>query len=76
MYVFGGRNNENKVLNDLWSLDLSNYTWTKIETDATTNPPIGRTGHSCDIVGHTMVIFGGFFKVAKELNDLHIFDFD
>ena len=39
-------------------------------------PPLGRTGHSCDVVGHTMVIFGGFFKVAKELNDLHIFDFD
>ena len=23
-----------------------------------------------------MVIFGGFYKIAKELNDLHIFDFE
>ena len=23
-----------------------------------------------------MVIFGGFYKLANELNDLHIFDFD
>jgi len=38
--------------------------------------PLGRTGHSCDVVGNSMVIFGGFFKVSKELNDMHVFDFD
>lgn len=38
--------------------------------------PLGRTGHSCDIIGHYMVIFGGFYKLANELNDLHIFDFE
>lgn len=38
--------------------------------------PLGRTGHSCDVVGHYMVIFGGFYKVANELNDMHIFDLE
>lgn len=78
MYIFGGRTNNDEVLNDLWSLDLTQYTWTKIDNNQMIldTPPLGRTGHSCDIVGNTMVVFGGFYKVAKELNDMHIFDFD
>jgi hypothetical protein len=37
---------------------------------------VERTGHSCDIIGHYMVIFGGFHDVTKELNDLYLFDFE
>ena len=75
MYVFGGRNNESKQLNDLWALDLSTLKWKEIASNSS-EAPLGRTGHSCDIIGHYMVIFGGFQKIANELNDLHIFNFE
>lgn len=72
MYVFGGRNSDNVALNDLWAFNLSTYSWTQVIFK---EGPLGRTGHSCDVVGHYMVIFGGYYKVANELNDLQIFDF-
>jgi len=37
--------------------------------------PVERSGHSCDIIGHYMVIFGGFMNLTKELKDLFLFDF-
>ena len=73
MYVFGGRNNDSKQLNDFWAFDLKTLRWS--EVNVRSEQPMGRTGHSCDIMGHYMVIFGGFYKLANELNDLHIFDF-
>jgi hypothetical protein len=38
------------------------------------NPPLPRSGHSVDLYGQYMVIFGGIIEVVKELDDLLIFD--
>lgn len=27
MYVFGGKNEENNKVNELWMFDFANYTW-------------------------------------------------
>lgn len=80
MYIFGGRNNDNKKLNDLWKYDILKQVWTEIEMinkydDPTFCVPLERSGHSCDIYGQYMVIFGGFYEITKELNDLFLFDF-
>ena len=80
MYIFGGRNNDNKKLNDLWKYDILSQVWTEIEminkdNDPTFCMPMERSGHSCDIYGQYMVIFGGFYEITKELNDLFLFDF-
>ena len=37
--------------------------------------PIARSGHSADIYGDYMVIFGGIRDVIRELNDLHVYSF-
>ena len=73
MYIFGGKDSDNNKLNDLWRLDLNTNKWQEI------NPvdgykPRERSGHSCDIIDHYMVIFGGIYEITKELNDLHLFD--
>ena len=80
MYVFGGRNNDNKKLNDLWKYEILTQEWTEIsmdnkDEDPTWCVPPERSGHSCDIYGQYMVIFGGFYEITKELNDLYLFDF-
>jgi hypothetical protein len=56
MYIFGGRNNDNKKLNDLWKYDILSQEWTEIEminkdNDPTFCMPMERSGHSCDIYG-------------------------
>jgi N-acetylneuraminic acid mutarotase len=80
MYIFGGRNNDNKKLNDLWKYDILKQEWTEIsminkDEDPTWCVPVERSGHSCDIYGQYMVVFGGFYDLTKELNDLYLFDF-
>jgi hypothetical protein len=80
MYVFGGRDGENKKLNDLWKYDILKQEWkeismTNFDDDPTWCVPLERSGHSCDIYGQYMVIFGGFYDLTKELNDLYLFDF-
>jgi Rab9 effector protein with kelch motifs len=73
MAIFGGRDEDNEKLNDLWLLNLQTYIWTHV-IDAI-DMPIPRSGHSACIYKDSMVIFGGIFEVTKELNDLLLFDF-
>ena len=81
MYVFGGRE-DNRILNDLWMFDLETLQWQELQEnrDKVTGGfaeefPVERSGHSCDLFGHFMVIFGGFYNLTKELNDLYLFNF-
>ena len=82
MYVFGGRE-EQRILNDLWVVDLETYQWQQLKPNrphgsssfALEDYPAERCGHSCDRISHYMVIFGGFMNLRKELNDLFLFDF-
>lgn len=74
MYVFGGKDDDNFKLNDLWKLDLQTYTWTELHsTDGF--KPLERSGHACDVFEHYMIVFGGIFEITKELNDFYLFDF-
>ena len=79
MYVFGGRNT--KKLSDLWKLNLETLEWQEIKykerkapDDFSDEYPMERSGHSCDMIGHFMVVFGGLYELTKELNDLFVFD--
>ena len=77
IYIFGGNNKDNKKLNDIWKYEILKQVWTEIEIGEETTycVPPERSGHSCDIYGQYMVIFGGFYEITKELNDLYLFDF-
>jgi len=74
MYMFGGKDDESKTLNDLWKLNLLTYEWSPIHTDH--DPPTARSGHTAQVYGQHMIIYGGIFEVCKELNDMHIFDLE
>ena len=71
MYIFGGKDKEDKKLNDLWQFSFANETWEKIKTR---NNPIGRSAHTMTVYNDYIVIFGGIYEITKELNDCHIFN--
>jgi len=74
MWIFGGKDDDNNKLNDMWKLDLNSYTWSEVKP-ADGIIPIERSGHSCDVFENHMIIFGGIYEITKELNDFHLFDF-
>ena len=74
LYVFGGKDDDNNKLEDLWKFDLSSRTWTQLITDETYNRPMARSGHSAILYQNYIGIFGGIFEVTKELNDFHLYD--
>ena len=71
MLVFGGKDEENNKLNDLWVFTFSNYCWEKIMCHS---PPLPRSGHSASLYGSYMIVFGGLLEVTKELDDVVIYD--
>ena len=73
MVVFGGRDEDNEKLNDLWIFDIPSRKWK--EEKPVSPAPIPRSGHSACIVRDQMMIFGGILEVTKELDDMHTFDF-
>lgn len=72
VYVFGGRNDYNDMLDDTWEFDSATKKWTQIEGE---NHPIGRSSHSLTIEGDRMILFGGIVDITKEINELHQFNF-
>ncbi|KAF9200717.1 hypothetical protein BGZ49_009034 [Haplosporangium sp. Z 27] len=64
--IYGGYDaNTNLSLNDIWSLDLITMTWTQI-VQTPSNPSSPRHGHSCNIAGANMVVFGGVASIAGQ----------
>ena len=72
--VFGGPDEDNQKLNDLWTWDSTNRKWTEIKGTKGTFPH-PRCGHSASIDNDMMLIFGGLFEVTHETNDICGFDF-
>lgn len=70
LYVFGGHDDENEYLNDLFEFDIPSSTWTQIHTS---NHPIPRHYHSCIAIGKLLYIFGGKCSGGC-FNDIHTFD--
>ena len=73
MYVFGGQDDDNNKLNDLWELDIASERWTQIKTSG--YEPHPRSGHSANVHNGKMYVFGGILELTKELDDLFSFDF-
>ena len=73
MIIFGGRHLQ-RSLSNLYSLDFSTFTWSKIEP--INNPPLARDSHSAVLYDEcNMIIFGGNGLTSK-FNDLWSFDFN
>jgi len=63
MYVFGGKDDDNNKLNDIWKLDLATCAWSEIKPSDEFKP-MERSGHSCDIYDNYMAIFGGIYEIT------------
>jgi N-acetylneuraminic acid mutarotase len=72
MVIFGGKNDENEKLNDVWVFDFSACTWTKHENGDIS--PTVRSGHSAVLYNNQMIVFGGIFEITRELNDVVALD--
>lgn len=53
-----GSTSDHALLNDFWSLNLKNYTWTRLNITGTLITP--RSGAKSTIVDDTLYIFGGY----------------
>jgi Galactose oxidase, central domain len=73
MIIFGGRDDDNERMNDLWSFSFDTLTWTELKSKVGT-PPVPRSGHSSSIYHCMLIIFGGILEVTHELNDMHAYD--
>jgi N-acetylneuraminic acid mutarotase len=76
MYIFGGQEDDNKKLNDLWCFDMQTNQWGQVDQSGNSYKPTPRSGHSTVVYGDKMYIFGGILELTKELNDLVVFDFE
>ena len=81
LYVFGGKDDDNEKLNDLWKFNMTTRVWTELVTEdanmlggAASKIPIARSGHTAVLYEGFICIFGGIFEVTKELNDLQLYD--
>lgn len=72
MYIYGGCNEENDRLNDIWRLNLHKYEWEQVQFKD--EIPVGRSGHSCVVYHDTMIVFGGMKDLIKETNDMYTLD--
>ena len=74
MYIFGGKDNDDVLLNDLWRLDLESDVWEQVKVSDDSQVPQGRCGHSSVVYNGHILIFGGIFEITRELNDCYIFN--
>ena len=74
-YIFGGQDDDNNKLNDVWELDLASGVFKELTVDPSGFQPIGRSGHTTTIVDGVMYVFGGILELTKEINELLTFDF-
>ena len=71
--IYAGKGSDS-IRNDLLEYDLDNHTWKKVMTSKSSPwEPAGRWGHSCNVVGDLLFIFGGRDGVSQ-FNDLLCFD--
>ena len=73
MYVFGGKDDDNLKLNDLWQFDFQTKSWTQMQVDA--SHVVSRSGHSACLFKDFMIVFAGIHEVTKELDDMVLFNF-
>eukprot|EP00937_MAST-01D_sp_MAST-1D-sp2_P000687 g687.t1 len=71
MFVFGGRGQGGRLLNDMHLLDLDEWCWVRVS--ATTASPAVRFDHAACAVGSRIVLFGGW-DGRQCFNDLWVFD--
>ena len=74
IYVFGGYGGQGygrRDFNDMFALDLQDWTWSKTQTRG--KSPDARSSHAACRVEQRIFVHGGW-NAVQQFNDLHIFD--
>jgi N-acetylneuraminic acid mutarotase len=72
LYLFGGLNELNQTLNDMWRFDIGGQTWREVTQYG--DVPRPRSGHSFSINLDEIYMFGGLIEVTNESDELFKFD--
>jgi hypothetical protein len=75
VFIFGGQDDDNTKLNDLWVLDLTTEQFSEVTLGSKSHHPAPRSGHSANVFNGKMYIFGGILELTKELNELLCYNF-
>ncbi|KAL6200966.1 hypothetical protein ACLB2K_024681 [Fragaria x ananassa] len=73
VFVIGGRADPEKILSDVWVLDIQKNEWTLVECSGDVFPP--RHRHAAAVVGSKLYVFGGLNNDAVT-SSLHVLDTD
>ena len=72
MYIFGGKDEDNEKLKDLWCFEFETRMWKQLPSDD--EEIVSRSGHSAQVYNEYMLIFGGIHEVTSELDDMMAFN--
>jgi N-acetylneuraminic acid mutarotase len=72
MFVFGGAEDGNEKLSDLWRYDIERKSWSEIRPNGTLPTP--RSGHCGCLLNDVLVIFGGIQEITRETNDMYSYN--
>ncbi len=72
MYIFGGKDEDNEKLKDLWCFEFATRMWKQLPSED--ESIISRSGHSAQVYNEYMLIFGGIHEVTSELDDMIAFN--
>ncbi|XP_054169090.1 kelch domain-containing protein 2-like [Oppia nitens] len=79
VYIFGGRHEELRM-NDIYSLDMKQMSWTEVYSfndNNETSVPIGRSWHSfTPLSDKQIILYGGFSQDNKPLSDCWALDIE
>ena len=70
--MFGGLTETNDTLNDMWKFDIESNTWGLVQQKGQIPEP--RCGHSLNLHGDKIFLFGGLKEVTQESNEIFKFD--
>eukprot|EP01133_Synstelium_polycarpum_P017194 gene17194-20489_t len=73
LFLFGGLDNNQTVLGDLWIYSLLNHTWINMDVMQISKPQ-PRYGHSTVLAQNKLWLFGGLDFLGRSLMDLWSFD--
>jgi len=71
IYIFGGKGEHGLLYNDLWCLDIEQWTWELLST--TSAPPSPRLGHSMVAVSGKLVVTFGWDSKIDTYNDVWVY---
>ncbi|KAI1209368.1 uncharacterized protein F4807DRAFT_467638 [Annulohypoxylon truncatum] len=79
IYMYGGQNllpyGNQTQYTDMWILTVPSFTWIKVDTTTSTQPP-ARAGHQCAARDGQMIVIGGYVGTEIACDSPGIYNFD